>query len=49
MTREEKNRIIAFLRNKMCGPCRRDSADASHEGCVEAEQLITIVENEPVS
>lgn len=44
MKAEEQDRLVAFLRSKMCGPCRRDGASADHPGCVEAEQLIAIVE-----
>ena len=44
MTPEQKDRLVTFLQKKMCGPCRRDGADADHEGCVEAEALIVIVE-----
>jgi hypothetical protein len=43
MTSEEKERLIAFLSKKMCGPCRTNGAEADHEGCVEAEALIEIV------
>lgn len=43
MTDAERQRLIEFLRKKMCGPCRRSGADAGHEGCVEAEELIAIV------
>ena len=39
----EKDRLIGFLLNKMCGPCKRDGATSDHEGCVEAEALIEIV------
>lgn len=47
MTSEEKDRLVAFLLNKMCGPCRRAGADGDHEGCAEAEALIAIVSREP--
>jgi hypothetical protein len=43
MTDEEK-RLVAFLAKRMCGPCRRDRAVAEHEGCVEAEEFIEIVQ-----
>lgn len=43
LTPREKDRLIAVLSNKMCAPCRRNGADASHEGCVEAEALTDIV------
>lgn len=43
LTPSEKDRLIAVLLNKMCGPCRRNGADAGHEACVEAEALIEIV------
>jgi hypothetical protein len=41
---DDRERLVQFLRIKMCGPCRRDGARADHEGCVEAEALIAIVE-----
>jgi ribosomal protein S28E/S33 len=43
---EDKQRLIDFLRRKMCGPCRRGDLDIAHEGCVEAAELIVIVEAE---
>ena len=43
MTRQEKDRLTAFLENKMCRPCLANGADTDHEGCVEAEALIEIV------
>lgn len=46
MTPEQRDRLIAFLQNKMCGPCRRGDVDPAHQGCVEAAELIEIVESE---
>lgn len=45
MTEQEKKRVITFLEKKMCGPCRRDGAVVEHEGCVEAQELIEIVQD----
>lgn len=44
LTANDKDRLIAVLENKMCRPCLRDGAVADHEGCVEAEALIKIVQ-----
>lgn len=44
MTDSERSRLVEFLRRKQCGPCRGGALDASHAGCVEAEDLIEIVE-----
>lgn len=49
LTRGEKERLISFLERKMCGPCRRDGAASNHPGCVEAEELIDIVERQEIS
>ncbi len=48
MTDEEQERLVEFLRRKMCGPCRRGDLNMGHEGCVEATELVAIVEAEPV-
>lgn len=37
---------MAFLMKKTWGPCRRDGANADHEGCAEAEALMAIVSRE---
>lgn len=47
MTAGERQRLITFLENKMCGPCRKYGANPEHEGCVEATELIEIVAREP--
>jgi len=49
MTPEEKDRLITFFRNKMCTPCRNSDGnpDPGHSGCVEAQELLEIVEREP--
>jgi hypothetical protein len=44
VTDAETERLVAFLRSKQCGPCRRGEATSDHAGCVEAEDLIGIVE-----
>lgn len=44
MTDHERQRLIDFLRKKQCGPCRRGAVDTGHAGCVEAAELIDIVE-----
>ena len=44
MTAAERARLIDFLRRKQCGPCRRGDLDSTHAGCVEAADLIDIVE-----
>jgi hypothetical protein len=46
MTDDERRRLIEFLRNKQCGPCRRGHLDVEHAGCVEAAELIEIVERD---
>lgn len=46
VTDAERDRLITFLRNKMCGPCRREKPDPEHEGCAEAAILIEIVEKD---
>jgi hypothetical protein len=43
LTQEERERLIAFLENKMRRPCLKNGADPAHGGCVEAEALIAIV------
>jgi hypothetical protein len=43
---EDRERLVEFLRGKMCGPCRRGDLNPAHDGCVEARQLIAIVEAE---
>lgn len=43
LTNNDKDRLVAFLENKMCRAGLRDGADRGHEGCVEAEALIEIV------
>lgn len=47
MNRNEKHRVIEFMRNKQCTPCRNGSLDPYHGGCVEAEELIEIINGEP--
>lgn len=47
MTRADQERLLDFLRRKQCAPCRRGQLDLSHSGCVEAEELIELVQNEP--
>lgn len=44
MTPDERERLISFLRRKQCAPCRAGDVDPSHGGCVEAAELIEIVE-----
>jgi hypothetical protein len=44
VTDAERDRLVAFLQSKQCGPCRRGDAKLDHGGCVEAEELIKIVE-----
>ena len=44
VTDAERDRLVTFLRSKQCGSCRRGDATAEHPACVEAEELITIVE-----
>jgi len=44
MKQADRDRLIEFLKVKMCGPCRRNGAIADHDGCVEAERLIAVVE-----
>lgn len=44
MREEDRERLVEFLRRKMCGPCRRGELNLAHEGCVEAADLIAIVE-----
>ncbi len=44
VTDDERDRLIEFVRNKQCGPCRRGDIDRNHAGCVEAGELIEIVE-----
>ena len=47
MTSEERDRLVAVLMKKMCGPrAGEDGANAQHEGCLEAEALIAIVSRE---
>lgn len=46
MNNAQQERLIGFLMKKMGGPCRRDGAIDDHEGCKEAEELITIVNAE---
>ena len=46
VTHAERERLVAFLRSKQCGPCRRGDAKREHPGCVEAEELIEIVEKD---
>jgi len=46
MTRSEQGRILAFLRNKQCTPCRTGNLDPTHRGCIDAEDLIDIISNE---
>ena len=49
MTLEEKERLIRFFRNKMCGPCKNSEGRPSldHPACVEAQELLEIIEREP--
>jgi len=35
--------LIAYLRTKMCRPCREGRVDPHHGGCVEAERLADAV------
>ncbi len=44
MNADERQRLIDFLRKKMCGPCRRGDLNPEHEGCLEASDLIEIIE-----
>lgn len=46
MTDADRDRLITFPRNKMCGPCRREGPDPQHEACTEAAILIEIVEKD---
>ena len=46
MNRHEQRRIIEFLRHKQCTPCRNGNLDPHHAGCVEAEELIEIIDSE---
>lgn len=39
-----RQRLITFLEKKMCRPCLRDGAAPGHDGCVEAEELIALVQ-----
>lgn len=43
MTKEDRERLIAFLESKMCRPCLRGRPIPEHPGCVEAAALIGIV------
>lgn len=47
MKSKDKERIVSFLNKKMCGPCRRDGANPDHPACVEAAELIEIIDAEP--
>ncbi len=44
MNPDERQRLIDFLRRKMCGPCRRGEVNPEHDGCVEASDLIELVD-----
>jgi len=46
MSPENRERLTEFLRKKMCGPCRRGELNAEHEGCLEAAELVEIVESD---
>lgn len=46
MTPDERNRLISFLQKKMCAPCRQQGANPEHPGCLEAQELLEIVESE---
>jgi hypothetical protein len=41
---KDQERLLEFLRKKMCGKCRRGALTAQHDGCHEAAELIEIVE-----
>ena len=49
MTGNEQTRLIDYLRNRMCGPCRESLAPPTHKGCTEALELTRIVEREKPS
>lgn len=40
MTADEIDRLITFLRTKMCRPCRDGTPNPEHHGCCEASELI---------
>jgi hypothetical protein len=46
MTQKEKDRLLDFLRKKMCGPCRTGAVHPTHPGCAEAATLVSIVSRE---
>lgn len=47
MRERDKERLIEFLSMKMCGPFRRDGPNPDHPGCVEAAELVEVIESEP--
>ena len=44
MTPDETERLVEFLRRKMCKPCRDGTPNPDHAGCCEAADLVEIVE-----
>lgn len=46
MKSSDRDPLIDFLHRKMCRPCRDGDLNPGHVGCVEAAELITIVESE---
>lgn len=45
MPDELRRDLIAFLRKKQCGPCRRGDRETLCPGCEEAERLIRALES----
>ena len=46
MTPADRERLVDFLRRKMCKPCRDHGPDPAHAGCCEASDLVEIVETD---
>ena len=44
MTLSDSERLIDFLRKKMCGHCKRGAVSVQHDGCLEAAELVSMVE-----
>lgn len=45
MTDELRRDLIAFMRKKQCGPCRRGDRETLCPACEEAERLISALES----